>query len=303
MSDSDYYRLLGIRPTANRDEIRRAYRRLARRVHPDTNPEWEDDREANARMAELNAAYAVLRDPARRVQYDRERSRRINESIGQTQTWGKAQPRWRYRTARPRPHPRPEPVQIVFRPPVDQQVTLSLLALLLLFFGVFCASGALRQGSVLNVALAGGSFLGCALATMAALPDFQGYVVLNQEGLTVYPFFGLTGEQVYRYDQICGVHWQARQTRLGTTSVRIMIDYFVERSGRVYDGYYRSKWLMAVDDPHTLFYVLRRRATAAKSAFTRPTWQAVVVGARELIGIMVAVFLLVVVAVFYSSGA
>jgi hypothetical protein len=298
----DYYRLLGVRPTATRDEIRRAYRRLARQVHPDTNPEWEDDREANERMAALNAAYAVLRDPARRTEYDRERRRYADERHRRAQTYGQARAHRRPRAASPKPHPHAEPVQMVFRPPVEQQVTLSLLALLSLFVGVFCASGALRQGSVLNVVLAGGAFLGCALSTMAALPDFQGHVLLDREGLTIYPPLGLTAEQIYRYDQVCGVHWKAHQTWWGT-SIRIMIDYYVDRSGSVEQRYYQSKWLMTVDDPHTLFYVLRRRATASKSPITRPTWQAVIVGARELIGIMVAAFgLLVALALWGGSG-
>ena len=302
MSSPDYYQLLGVRSTATRDEIRRAYRRLARQVHPDTNPEWEDDRVANERMAALNAAYAVLRDPARRTQYDRERRRYTDERQRRARAYGQAHAYRRPRTASPKPHPHTEPAQIVFRPPVDQQVTLSLLALLSLFCGVFCASGALRQGSVLNVVLAGGAFLGCVLLTMAALPDFQGHVMLDQKGLTIYPPFGLTAERTYRYDQVCGVHWKARQTWWGT-SVRVMIDYYADRSGCVDQGYYWSKWLMAVDDPHTLFYVLRRRATGNKSESTRPTWQAVVVGARELIGIMVAAFgLLVVLALWGGSG-
>lgn len=302
MSEQDYYQVLGVRPSATRDEIRRAYRRLARQVHPDTNPEWEDDREANARMAVLNAAYAVLRDPARRTEYDRERRSHANERERRARAYGPPRAHRRPRAASPKPHPRAEPVQIVFRPPVDQQVTLSLLALLLLFLGVFCASGALRQGSVLNVVLAGAAFLGCALSTMAALPDFQGYVMLDQKGLTIYPPLGLTAERTYRYDQVCGVHWRARQTWWGT-STRIMIDYYADRAGRVKQGYYWSKWLMAVDDPHTLFYVLRRRATGVKSESTRPTWQAVVVGAQELIGIMVAVFgLLVILALWGGSG-
>jgi len=303
LSDSDYYRLLGVRPTATRDEIRRAYRRLARQVHPDTNPEWEDDRDANARMAALNAAYAVLRDPARRTKYDRERRRHTGERYRRARAYGHTRVHRRPRSASPKPHPHTEPVQIVFRPPVDQQVTLSLLALLLLFLGVFCASGALSQGSVLNVALAGGAFLGCALSTMAALPDFQGYLMLHHKGLTIYPPFGLTEERTYRYDQVCGVHWKARQTWWGT-STRIMIDYYVDRSGRIEQSHYRSKWLMAVDDPHTLFYVLRRRAAGIKSESTRPSWQAVVVGAQELIGIMAVVFgLLVILALWGGSGA
>lgn len=64
----DYYRLLDIPENAGPGEIRAAYRRLARAVHPDRS----DAHDANARMALLNEAHAVLSDPGRRSVYDRE---------------------------------------------------------------------------------------------------------------------------------------------------------------------------------------------------------------------------------------
>ncbi|MGH2467563.1 MAG: J domain-containing protein, partial [Candidatus Limnocylindrales bacterium] len=66
MASRDVYRILQVHPEADPDVIQAAYRRLARRYHPDT-PGGSGER-----MAELNAAYAVLNDPVRRADYDRQ---------------------------------------------------------------------------------------------------------------------------------------------------------------------------------------------------------------------------------------
>lgn len=62
----DYYELLGVSRDANADDIRKAYRRLARKLHPDVNP----DPETQERFKEINKAYEVLSDPKKREVYD-----------------------------------------------------------------------------------------------------------------------------------------------------------------------------------------------------------------------------------------
>ncbi|MCY3785348.1 MAG: J domain-containing protein [bacterium] len=68
MADRDLYEVLGVSPGATAEEIKQAYRRLARDSHPDRNP---DDPSAEDRFKEVAAAYEVLSDPERRGNYDR----------------------------------------------------------------------------------------------------------------------------------------------------------------------------------------------------------------------------------------
>ena len=65
---ADHYEALGVARTATADEIKKAYRRLARQYHPDANP---DDAEAEAKFKEIAHAYEVLSDPDKRAHYDR----------------------------------------------------------------------------------------------------------------------------------------------------------------------------------------------------------------------------------------
>src|SRR3954451_11940718 len=64
----DYYKALGVDRKASQDEIKKAYRKLARQYHPDRNP---GDDKAEARFKEISAAYDTLGDPDKRKQYDR----------------------------------------------------------------------------------------------------------------------------------------------------------------------------------------------------------------------------------------
>jgi molecular chaperone DnaJ len=63
----DYYKTLGVDKKATAEEIKKAYRKLARKYHPDTNP---DDKQAEARFKEISQAHDVLGDPEKRKQYD-----------------------------------------------------------------------------------------------------------------------------------------------------------------------------------------------------------------------------------------
>jgi DnaJ-class molecular chaperone len=68
--ERDYYKVLQVDPEADADVITAAFRALARRLHPDRDITGVDE----VRMAELNRAYAVLRDTTKRRQYDAERT-------------------------------------------------------------------------------------------------------------------------------------------------------------------------------------------------------------------------------------
>ncbi|HLX92099.1 MAG TPA: J domain-containing protein [Puia sp.] len=63
----DYYKILGIEKNASEEEIKKAYRKLARKHHPDLNPH---DKEANKRFQQINEANEVLSDPEKRKKYD-----------------------------------------------------------------------------------------------------------------------------------------------------------------------------------------------------------------------------------------
>src|SRR5690625_1138721 len=64
----DYYKVLGINKSASGDDIKKAYRKLARKYHPDLNP---NDEEAKKRFQQINEAHEVLSDPGKRKKYDK----------------------------------------------------------------------------------------------------------------------------------------------------------------------------------------------------------------------------------------
>src|SRR4029077_19513324 len=66
-SRPDYYKTLGVDKKASAEDIKKAYRKLARKYHPDRNP---DDKDAEARFKEVSQAHDVLGDPEKRKQYD-----------------------------------------------------------------------------------------------------------------------------------------------------------------------------------------------------------------------------------------
>ena len=67
MEFRDYYKVLGVERKASEAEIKSAYRKLARKFHPDVNP---NNKEAEAKFKELNEAYQVISDPEKRKKYD-----------------------------------------------------------------------------------------------------------------------------------------------------------------------------------------------------------------------------------------
>ena len=63
----DYYEVLGVDKSASEDEIKRAYKKMARKYHPDLNP---DNKEAEEKFKEVNEAYEVLSDSDKKARYD-----------------------------------------------------------------------------------------------------------------------------------------------------------------------------------------------------------------------------------------
>ena len=63
----DYYEVLGVDKNAGDNEIKKAYRKMAMKYHPDTNP---DNKEAEEKFKEVNEAYSILSDPEKKARYD-----------------------------------------------------------------------------------------------------------------------------------------------------------------------------------------------------------------------------------------
>jgi curved DNA-binding protein CbpA len=93
-TETDYYAILEVSPSATQSEIKRSYRRLARKYHPDLNQQARDQH-----IKLLNEAYKILSDPPQRATYDQQRlieaSRReaAQEALRQQQEQAKQEPR------------------------------------------------------------------------------------------------------------------------------------------------------------------------------------------------------------------
>jgi molecular chaperone DnaJ len=81
---SDYYQLLGVARTAEAEEIRSAYRKLAMKYHPDRNP---GNKEAEKKFKEIATAYSVLSDPEKRRLYDQGGDERVQQEGGGVHQW------------------------------------------------------------------------------------------------------------------------------------------------------------------------------------------------------------------------
>ena len=79
MSKRDYYEVLGVSKSTDEKEIKKAYRRVAMKFHPDRNP---DDPDADHKFKEATEAYDVLMDPEKRAAYDRFGHAGVDPSMG-----------------------------------------------------------------------------------------------------------------------------------------------------------------------------------------------------------------------------
>lgn len=76
-TDKDYYKILGLTSSASPEDIKKAYRNLAKQLHPDVNPE---DPDAENKFKDITAAYNVLSDPSKKSAYDQKTSATFNPS-------------------------------------------------------------------------------------------------------------------------------------------------------------------------------------------------------------------------------
>ena len=67
MADRDFYEILGVQKNASEEEIKKSYRKLAMKYHPDRN---KDDKESERKFKEVSAAYEILSNPIKRREYD-----------------------------------------------------------------------------------------------------------------------------------------------------------------------------------------------------------------------------------------
>ena len=84
MSKRDYYETLGVAKTASEDELKKAFRRLAMKLHPDRNP---DDPQAQEHFKEAKEAYEILSDAQQRAIYDRHGHAGLAGGMGGRECW------------------------------------------------------------------------------------------------------------------------------------------------------------------------------------------------------------------------
>lgn len=82
---NDWYKILGITRNAGDAQVKTAYRKLAKKYHPDAHP---GDKECETRFREITEAYTILSDPAKRKKYDKEISGEQKEYRGRSQNVG-----------------------------------------------------------------------------------------------------------------------------------------------------------------------------------------------------------------------
>lgn len=160
-----YYDVLGVAPHAGHDEIRRAYRGLAQRHHPDANP-GRAAAGASAAMAEINAAWTVLGDEERRRAYDlaigvTPRPRPLFDGQGNDRQLDDEEPAEQLSDEPYAPVPqRPSDVLVAI------PVFMALIAIATFAFSTMSQNAGLRTAAILMAPVTGGAFVAAPLFVM-----------------------------------------------------------------------------------------------------------------------------------------